>query len=106
MASKVKWERGAWWVFTHYDGKRKKKRIGTTKAKKREAEQIAKTINAALALGAFEPESHSKKSLPCDAQLRSWHETYSPTMKLFRIALNSDVHPISLPHLPESVLEG
>ena len=49
MAAKVKRDRDAWWVVTHYEGKRRKKRVGSTKAKKREAEQIAKKINAALA---------------------------------------------------------
>ena len=79
MAAKVKWDRGAWWVFTHFAGGRKKKRIGPTKADKRQAVQIARKIDAALALGAFrlEPE----RALPCDAEIRRWHTTYSPTMK-------------------------
>ena len=50
MASKVKWDRGAWWVVTHHAGKRKKKRVGPTKADKRHAQQIAEKINAALEL--------------------------------------------------------
>ena len=82
MAAKVKWDRGAWWVFTHYQGKRKKKRVGATKAHKREAEQIARKINGALALGTFAPDPTQKKSLPGDAELRGWLETYTPTMKL------------------------
>jgi len=53
MAAKVKWDREAWWIFTHHHGKRTKKRIGPTKAHKRQAEGIAKKINAALALGTF-----------------------------------------------------
>ena len=81
MAAKVKWDRGAWWVFTHYQGKRKKKRVGPTKVHKREAEQIARKINGALALGHFQPDRESEKPLPCDAELRRWHTTYSPTFK-------------------------
>jgi hypothetical protein len=46
MAAKVKWDRDAWWVFTHYDGKRRKKRVGPTKADKRDADKIASQISA------------------------------------------------------------
>jgi len=55
MAAKVKWDRDAWWVVTHYDGKRKKKRIGPAKSDKRDAEKIASQINAKLVLGEFRP---------------------------------------------------
>ena len=81
MAAKVKFDRGAWWVFTHYQGKRKKKRVGPTKANKREAEEIAKKINGALALGTFRAGAEESKPLPCDAELRRWHTTYAPTFK-------------------------
>jgi integrase len=82
MASKVRYDRGAWWVFTHHQGKRKKKRVGPTKADKRRAEKIAEKINAAIALGSFStaPEDDTR-ALPCDAELRRWHATYAPTMK-------------------------
>jgi len=53
MSAKVKWYRGAWWVDVHDHGKRRKKRIGTTTAHKRQAEEIAKKLNAALVLGTF-----------------------------------------------------
>ena len=80
MASKVVWHREAWWVRTRWGGNKKKdRRIGTTKADKRQAEQIAKQINAALALGQF--EVGGKKPLPCDVELRCWHANYAPTMK-------------------------
>jgi len=81
MAAKVKWDREAWWVFTHYHGKRTKKRVGSTKTDKRQAEEIAKKINAALALGIFQAESQREQPLPCNAELRRWHMTYTPTMK-------------------------
>ncbi len=81
MAAKVKWERDAWWVFTHYEGKRKKRRIGPTKAHQREAEEIARKINAALALGTFAPNAVTARPLPCDDELRRWHRAYAPTMK-------------------------
>jgi len=81
MASKVKWEREAWWVFTHYEGKRRKKRVGSTKAHKREAEQIAKKINAALALGQFKPDSEERTPIAFGPHLRAWHSRYSVTFK-------------------------
>jgi integrase len=82
LAAKVKWDRGAWWVFTHYEGKRRKKRVGSAKGDKRRAERIAEKINAALVLGQFGPEKEEKrKPLPCDVMLKRWHATYRPTFK-------------------------
>ena len=79
MSAKVKFERGAWWVFTHYERKRKKRRVGTTAAHKREAEEMARKINAALALGTFQPEK--PRALPFGPHLRDWHRRYSVTFK-------------------------
>jgi len=65
MAAKVCWYRNAWWVRTRWGGNRKKdRRIGTTKADKRLAEEIAKKVNAALALGAFRPDAEAQKAVP------------------------------------------
>ncbi len=72
MAAKVKWDREAWWIFTHHNRKRTKKRVGPTKAHKRQAEEIAKKINAALALGTFDPRASADKPVPIDARLREW----------------------------------
>ena len=71
MAAKVKWDRGAWWVFTHFDGRRKKKRIGPMKADKRVAEQIARKVNAALALGTYDPDLKTRKPTVTVAELAS-----------------------------------
>ncbi len=82
MAAKVVWYREAWWLRTRWGGNKKKdRRIGTTKAHKRQAEEIAKKVNAALALGTFKPEGEQAQALPCDAELRRWHTTYTPTFK-------------------------
>jgi integrase len=81
MAAKVKWDRGAWWVVTHYSGKRKRKRVGSTNAHKLQADEIAKRINAKLALGEFAPDPERERRFPCDAELRQWHRNYAPTMK-------------------------
>ncbi len=72
MAAKVKWDRGAWWVVTHHDGKRRRKRVGASRDDKREAEEIAKKINAALALGIFEPDKKTPEPVPFDRYARDW----------------------------------
>jgi len=73
MAAKIKWDRGAWWVFTHFDGRRKKKRVGPTKADKRRAERIAEKINGALALGEFRANDDKKPApLPFSTFAESW----------------------------------
>ncbi len=81
MASKVRWYRNAWWVRTHHDGKRYDKRIGSTKADKRAAEEITRTLNAKLALGEFDPHPEPDTPLPLDRQFREWHARYSVTFK-------------------------
>ena len=72
MAAKVKWDRGAWWVVTHHDGKRRRKRVGPSQGDKREAEEIAKKINAALALGIFEPDKKAPEAIPFDRYALDW----------------------------------
>ena len=82
MSAKVVWYRAAWWVRTHYHGKKRDRRIGTSKADKRRAEKIAEQINAKLALGEFEPEPKPDvQPIPFDAYLNAWHTRYSVTFK-------------------------
>ena len=82
MSAKVVWYRGSWWVRTHWAATKKKERkIGPTKADRREADQIARQINAALALGTFEPDPKPERALPFDAYLREWHARYGVTFK-------------------------
>ena len=57
MSAKVRWIQNAWWVVTHHQGRRRKKRIGATKADKRQAEGIARKVNGQLVLGVFPMES-------------------------------------------------
>jgi integrase len=68
-------------VRTHYQGRKKDRRIGPSKADKRQSEEIARKINGAIALGTFGHTEPEAKSLPCDAELRRWLATYGPTMK-------------------------
>ncbi len=76
MAAKVKWDRGAWWVVTHYQRTRQKNRVGPTKAHRREAEQIAKKVNAALALGTFKPHGETiERTITLAAVARRWLRT-------------------------------
>jgi len=73
MAAKVKWDRGAWWVITHYEGRRKKRRVGPTQAQKREAEEMARKINAALALGTFAPDQgREREPVPFARYAEEW----------------------------------
>jgi len=81
MAAKVNWDRDAWWVITHHNRRRTKKRIGPTRAHKRQADEIAKKINAALALGSFSMSKDADEPIPCDAELLGWLHTYATTMK-------------------------
>ncbi len=85
MAAKVCWYRDAWWVRTRWTagGKAKKKdrRIGTTKAAKRDAEAIARQVNAALLVGTFEADTARETAIPLGPHLREWHRRYSVTFK-------------------------
>ena len=67
MAVKVKQHTGAWWIFINYHGKRKAKRIGSSK---RAAEMAAEKIQAKIALGeTVSPSSlsagHDKQNAAC-----------------------------------------
>ena len=82
MASKVVWYRNAWWIRTRWDGNKKiDRKVGPTQADRREAEKIAKQVNAKLLLGTFEGSKSSEPKLRCGEALWEWLRTYSPTMK-------------------------
>jgi integrase len=81
MAAKVVWYRNAWWVRTHAQGKKRDRKIGPSKADKRQAGKIAEKINAALALGTYRSANHREKHLPCRQALLGWHKAYAPTFK-------------------------
>jgi hypothetical protein len=87
MGAKVRWLKDAWWVVTHHDGRRSVRRLGTTKADRKAAEEVAAKINGALALGTYAPAAD--RPFLCDAELRAWHEAYSPTMKASTVVLTS-----------------
>ena len=71
MAAKVRRdEKGIYWVVTHFQGKRRKKRIGRDR---RLAEQVARRIQAKLVLGEI-PDSDSKgpEPIPFDRFAEDW----------------------------------
>ncbi len=72
MAVKVKQHKGAWWVFIDHHGKRKAKRIGTSK---RAAEQVAEKIQAKLALGQFALEEEENPRMPFGTMYKACLET-------------------------------
>jgi len=51
MGVRIRERDGAWWVFVNHKGQRKAKRIGIGTVGKRAAEDVAKKIEASLALG-------------------------------------------------------
>src|SRR5436190_11276239 len=57
MAVKVKFHRGAYWLFIDYKGKRQAKRVGSEKA----AHDTAAKIQAKLLLGQFDIENEEDK---------------------------------------------
>ena len=76
MSAKVRQIRGAWWLVIHFEGKRRKKRIGKTKEHKRKAERFADEINARLALGQFRPDERAEKcGTPFAAYAAEWLRT-------------------------------
>ncbi len=81
MAAKVRHLQCAWWVVTHHQGTRNKKRVGPTKAHKREADRLAKQVNAALITGTYRQTENEKAALACDQQVREWLVAYAPTLK-------------------------
>jgi len=97
MAVKGRWMKGAWWVGTHFHGRRTKKQVGPTKADRRETDRVARKIDGALALGTFEPRKRGE-AMPCDAELWRWHRAYAATMKPSYERLTEGVIRTNLPH--------
>lgn len=75
MAVKIRRRKGAWWVFIDHKGKRKAKRIGTSKSA---AEEVAGKIAARLKLGDA-GILDEKPSRPFDAYCERWLKTYVKT---------------------------
>ena len=78
MAVKVRFDRGAWWLFVHYNGRRWKKRVGSEREAAKEA---AKELQRRIASGDIDGPIAPLVALPFDAMLRDWHTRYSVTFK-------------------------
>jgi integrase len=74
MAVKVKQHKGAWWVFIDHKGKRKAKRVGTSK---KAAEDVAGKIQAKIALGQFEIKDEEEQAPLLRDYAKQWLETYA-----------------------------
>ena len=79
MAAKVQRVGDAWYVVTHFKGRRRKTSFGKGKAAKREAERNAKQVNESLS--GNQPAMPARRELACDVQLRAWIEDYAITLK-------------------------
>ncbi len=75
MAAKLREKDGFYWVVVHYQGRRKRKKIGKDK---REALKVVHMVNAQLALGTFSLNPLDP-SPPVEATLWCWYEDYRPT---------------------------
>ena len=72
VASKVRWHKNAWWVFTHAHGRRRTKRVGPTAKHKRLAQQLADRLNAKLVLGETIGPSESSQPEPVPFKGFAW----------------------------------
>ena len=74
MATRIKHHKGAWWIFINHKGKRKAKRIGSSK---RAAEIAAEKIQAKIALGQFEISRGKDHNCQClrSTQIDGWTPT-------------------------------
>jgi integrase len=75
MAVKIKKYKGSWYVFIHYHGQRKAKKIGTRQA----AEKVKREIEARLALGDLSCLGKVTPVPTFSAYADRWLETDAPT---------------------------
>ena len=70
MAAKVRRdEKGIYWVVVHFDGKRRKKRIGKSR---RAAERVAEEIQARLKLGQYPGGDEAEEAIPFNRFAEKW----------------------------------
>jgi integrase len=74
MAVKVKYHRGAYWLFINHKGKRKAKRIGKSE---KAAKEVAGKIEAKLKLGDFSLLEEEKPQRPFGPAFRAWLDLYA-----------------------------
>jgi integrase len=79
MGVKVKFHKGAWWVFIHHKGRRKSKAVGDRET----ALRVAKRIREQLALGEFHLKDHPVQApiQTLNAYADSWLSGVASTLK-------------------------
>jgi integrase len=97
MAVKVKQHKGAWWIFIDHHGKRKAKRIGSSK---RAAETAAEKIQAKIALGQFHLIEEKEHPTRFADYAREWLSTYATvrckpsSVREYEVVLSRYLDPI------------
>ena len=81
VTARVRWWRGAWWVFAQGPGirtasGRRAKKVGPTEADRAQAEKIAERLRHAGT-----PTGGALTPLPVDQMLRDWFEAHRATLK-------------------------
>ncbi len=72
MGVRIKERKGAWWVFVNHERKRKAKRIGTGEVGKKAAKEVARQIQARLALGQSAFDEPKQDLATVGSYLRAW----------------------------------
>jgi hypothetical protein len=97
MAVKVRQHKGAWWIFIDYHGKRKAKRVGSSK---RAAEIAAEKIQAKIALGQFAILEEKEHPISFATYAKEWLTTYAAvrckpsSVREYEVVLSRYLNPI------------
>ena len=97
MGAKIRFHRGAWWVFVNHQGRRKSKRVGDREAAKR----IAKAIEERLARADLRLPSDTTETVKAYAMtwIASAATTLKPsTLRFYQDNLDNHIYP-ELGHL-------
>ncbi len=81
VTARVRWWRGAWWVFAQGPGirtasGRRAKKVGPTEADRAQAEKIAERLRHAAT-----PTGGALAPMPVDQMLRDWFDAHRATLK-------------------------
>jgi integrase len=95
MGVRVRFWKGAWWVFVTYHGVRKAKRVGDRRA----AETVASTLRARLQLGDLSVLEPARPLLTFQAYAEGWLESYAVphtkprTQEIYRLLCRLHLFP-------------
>jgi integrase len=100
MSVKVKWWKGAWWLFIYYKGRRKAKRVGAEPQAKKAAEVAAIKILARLAEGDLSSFDARPAPATFAAYAQQWVDTHVTqackfsTARIYALNLRRHVLPV------------